>query len=88
MKNKPYWKTLSKEYSIPLSENASDKELQEWYKKDREQSNHLIEKYGESSWRINELANSLRNEDISESFFRQLVRYEMDKCFKRLNDEN
>ena len=85
--NKPYWKSLKEKYFIPLPKNksfeeATEKEVLEWYKKDREQANYLIEKYGSCSWRINELANTLRNEEISESHFRELVRYCLDEHFK------
>lgn len=89
--NKPYREQLNDEYSIPLPsksfEEASDEEIHEWFLKAQEQSKFLIDNYGESSWNILELANTLRNEDISESKFRDLVRKEMDKCFKRLNNE-
>ena len=85
--NTPYWKSLKEKYFIPLPKNksfeeATEKEISEWYKKDREQANHLIEKYGSCAWRINELANTLRNEEISESYFRELVRYCLDEHFK------
>ena len=89
--NKPYWKRLKEKYEIPLPdksfEEASDGEIIEWFEKDREQSKYLIEKYGSCSWRINELANTLRNEEISESHFRELVRYCLDEHFKNLSDE-
>ncbi len=88
---KPYWKQLKEKYTIPLPsksfEEASDDEIHKWFLKDREQSNYLIEKYGSHAWRINELANTLRNEDISESHFRELVRYQFEECFKELKDE-
>ena len=84
---KPYWKSLKEKYFIPLPKNksfeeATVKEISEWYKKDREQANYLIKKYGSCAWRINELANTLRNEEISESHFRELVRYCLDEHFK------
>ena len=89
--NTPYWKSLKEKYFIPLPKNkslkeATEKEISEWYKKDREQSKYLIEKYGSCAWRINELANTLRNEEISESHFRELVRYQMHECFKELEN--
>ena len=85
--NKPYWKSLKEKYFIPLPKNksfeeATEEEILEWYRKDREQANYLIEKYGSCSWKINELANTLRNEEISESHFRELVRYCLDEHFK------
>ena len=91
--NKPYWKSLKEKYFIPLPKNKSLKEatveeISEWYEKDREQANYLIDKYGSCAWRINELANTLRNEEISESHFRELVRYCLDEHFKNLSDEN
>lgn len=86
MEDKPYWKRLKEKYFIPLPdksfEEATEEELLEWYEKDREQTNYLIEKYGSCSWKINELANTLRNEEISESHFRELVRYCLDEHFK------
>lgn len=83
MKEKPYWKELKEKYTIPLDENKDD--VFKWYEKDRKLSEELIEKYGSHAWRINELANHLRNEDISESFFRELVRYQFAECFKELS---
>ena len=85
--NTPYWKSLKEKYFIPLPKDKSLKEatveeISEWYKKDREQANYLIEKYGSCAWRINELANTLRNEEISESHFRELIRYCLDEHFK------
>jgi hypothetical protein len=89
---KPYWKSLKEKYFTPLPKNksleeATVEEISEWYEKDREQANYLIEKYGSCAWRINELANTFRNEEISESLFRELVRYCLDEHFKNLNDE-
>ena len=46
----------------------------------------LIEKYGKHSWKIFEFANLLRNEEISESYFRELVRNQFNECFKELSD--
>ena len=86
MKNREYWKVLKEKYTIPIPdksfEEASDEDILEWFEKDREQSKYLIEKYGSCAWRINELANTLRNEEISESHFRELVRYCLDEHFK------
>ena len=90
MKNREYWKVLKEKYTIPIPdksfEEASDEDILEWFEKDREQSKYLIEKYGSCAWRINELANTLRNEEISESHFRELVRYCLDEHFKNLSD--
>jgi hypothetical protein len=88
MKEKEYWQELNEKYNVFPNGEIMDGDLDEWIKKDREQSEYLINRYGEVSWRLNDLANALRAEKISESFFRQLVRYEMDKCFKELKDEN
>ena len=91
MKNREYWKVLKEKYTIPIPdksfEEASDEDILEWFEKDREQAKYLIEKYGSCAWRINELANTLRNEEISESHFRELVRYCLDEHFKNLSDE-
>jgi len=84
----PYWKQLKEKYEIPLYGELMDEEVFKWYEKDREQSEYLIEKYGSHAWKINELANTLRNEEISESHFRELVRYQFEECFKELKDEN
>lgn len=88
MKEKPYWQELNEEYNVFPNGEIMDGNLEELIKKDREQSKYLIDKYGESAWNIHRFMELCRAEDISESFFRQLVRQEMDKCFKRLNNEN
>lgn len=74
-----YYKELLKEFEIPMSEEITDEEVQDWFNKDREQSNYLIENYGESAWNIHRFMELCRAEEISESFFRQLVRMEMHK---------
>lgn len=84
---KPYWQELKEKYEIPLGGELMDEEVFKWYEKDQGQSNYLIEKYGEHSWKVNELANALRNEHISESHFRELVRYQFEECFKQLKKE-
>lgn len=85
---KEYYKQLKEEYNIPLPnksfEEASEDEIHEWFLKDMEQSKQLIDKYSESAWNIHRFMELCRAEEISESYFRQLVRYEMDKCFKKL----
>ena len=60
-----------------------------WFprRRDLKQETPLIEKYGSCAWRINELANTLRNEEISESHFRELVRYCLDEHFKETADK-
>jgi hypothetical protein len=82
-----YYKQLNEEYNVFPNGEIMDGDLDEWIKKDREQSEYLINRYGESAWSIHRFMELCRAEDISESFFRQLVRYEMDKCFKRLENE-
>ena len=47
--NKPCWKRLKEKYFISLPKNksfeeATEEEILEWYKKDREQANYLNEK--------------------------------------------
>ena len=74
-----YYKELLKEFEIPMSEEITDEEIQDWFNKDREQSNYLIKNYGESAWNIHGFMELCRAEEISESFFRQLVRMEMHK---------
>ena len=78
-----YYKQLLEEYNIPLIKGYE----KEWFEKDREQSNYLIERYGESAWNIHRFMELCRAEKISESLYRQLCRMEIDKCFKRLNNE-
>ena len=85
MEEKPYYKTLKEKYAIPLPKKPTDKTIQKWFKKDREQTEQLIENYGEHSWNIFDLANALRNEEISESHFRELVRFCFEECFKQIN---
>jgi hypothetical protein len=88
MENKTeYYKILNEEYNVFPSGGLMDGEVEKWMKKDREQSEYLINRYGESAWNIHRFMELCRAEDISESFFRQLVRYEMDKRFKKLKDE-
>lgn len=87
MKNKEYYKELMEEYHIPLAEDATDEEVFEWAEKETKQREELINLYGESAWNIHRFMELCRAEDISESFFRQLVRMEMHKCFKKNRDE-
>jgi hypothetical protein len=82
---KEYYKILNEEYNVFPNGEIVDGDLDEWIKKDREQSEYLINRYGEVSWNVWRFMELCRAEDISESFFRQLVRMEIDKCFKRLN---
>ena len=79
-----YWQELNEEYSIPFDdENES---ILDWARKEKQQRDNLIDKYGESSWHIHRFMESCRSETISESMFRQLVRYEINKvCEKQKN---
>jgi hypothetical protein len=82
MKEKEYWQELNEEYNVFPNGEIVYGDLDEWIKKDREQSEYLIDKYGEISWILNDFANTLRAEKISESFFRQLCRYLLHKNFE------
>lgn len=79
---KEYWQELNQEYNVFPNGEIMDGEIEKYFNKDREQSKYLIDKYGEVSWRLNDLANALRAEKISESFFRQLCRYLLHKNFE------
>lgn len=76
---KEYWKQLVDECSIELPKESTDEQVHIWAEKDEEQREYLLNNYGESSWNIWRFMELCRAEDISESMFRQLVRYEMDK---------
>jgi hypothetical protein len=77
-----YFKQLEKEYAIPLPDNPSNGEMHEWFLKEQEQLKYLVDKYGEISWNIHRFMELCRAEEISESFFRQVVRKEIDKFIK------
>lgn len=80
---KEYWQEVSEEYQIPLPDNPTDKQLSDWAVKIDLKQKELLDKYGESSWNIHRFMELVRSEKISESKFRELVRYEMDKNFKQ-----
>ena len=82
-----YWKELNEEYNVYPGGELMDEEVMKYYEKDKEQTDYLLNRYGKSAWNIYRFMELCRAEDISESFFRQLVRYEMDKCFKRLKED-
>ncbi len=84
MKDKQYYLQLKEEYAIPFPENATDEQVFEWAEKDKKQRTYLIDRYAETAWDVNSFANLLRNEEISESHFRELTRMAIDKCFKKL----
>ena len=81
-----YIEQLIEEYEIPFPKYQDDISIKEWVDKYNIQRTALLDSYGESSWNISDFANKLRAEKISESYFRKLVRCEMDKCFKRLSN--
>jgi hypothetical protein len=78
-----YTEELVEQYEIPFPKDENN--IKEWVDKDNIQRTFLLDNYGESSRHISDFANQLRAEKISESYFRQIVRLEMDKCFKRIN---
>ncbi len=79
MEEKEYWKQLVEECSIPLPEDPTDEELFEWARQVDAKRKYHLDNYGESSWNIWRFMELCRSEQISESFFRELVRLEMDK---------
>jgi hypothetical protein len=81
-KPKGYWERLSEKY-IRDTVNKTDEEIREWYKQHTKLQNHLSKQYGESSWRIHEFFELCRAEEISESKFRELVRFEMEENFEK-----
>lgn len=74
-----YYKELLKEFEIPTNGELSDQEVVKWFEQEQKQSKMLIDSYGESAWNIHRFMELCRAEEISESFFRQLVRMEMYK---------
>lgn len=79
MKSKEYYQELLQEFEIPTNGELSDQEVVKWFEQEQKQSKMLIENYGESAWNIHGFMELCRAEEISESFFRQLVRMEMHK---------
>lgn len=86
LNNKEYYIQLNEEYATNFDE--SKETILEWAKRDKKSRDYLIDTYGESAWNIHRFMELCRSEKISESFFRQLVRQEMDKCFKGLQKES
>lgn len=74
-----YWEQLKKKYFKKDSE-----EVMEWYKRYQVQTKILLSRFGKSSWEINDFAHLLSNEIVSESHFRELVRYEMNESFTKI----
>lgn len=83
---KEYWIELTEEYDVYPGGELMHEKVTKYYDKNKEQTDYLLNRYGESAWNIHRFMELCRAEEISESFFRQLVRYEMDKCFKRIED--
>lgn len=81
MRNKQYWEELSEEYNKSLPTEQGDIML--WYEDYTQKITKLIEDFGEISWQINDLAHALNNEKISNSRFRELVRFLLSKHFKK-----
>lgn len=86
MEEKEYYVQLNEEYATDYDE--SKETILEWAEKEKKSREYLTNRYGESAWNIHRFMELCRSEKISESFFRQLVRQEMDKCFKRLQKES
>lgn len=82
VKKMEYWQKLSDKYIEDIA-NQTDEEIREWYKQYTKLQNHLSKLYGKSSWRIHEFFELCRAEEISESKFRELVRFEMEENFKK-----
>lgn len=82
VKKMEYWKKLSEKYIGDIV-NKTDGEIREWYKQHTKLQNHLSKRYGKSSWRIHEFFELCRAEEISESKFRELVRFEMEENFQK-----
>ena len=79
--SKDYWDKLNEEYHN-FPQEKTDENILEWYNQWDIRSKKLNEKYGNISWLMLEIANMLRNEDISEGKFRELVRFCLDKELK------
>ena len=78
MEKGTYWDKLNEEYHN-FPQEKTDENILAWYDAWQIRSKKLNEKYGHVSWRLLEVANMLRNEDISEGKFRELVRFCLDK---------
>lgn len=82
VKKMEYWEKLSDKYIGDIA-NKTDEEIREWYKQHTKLQNYLSKRYGESSWRMHEFFELCRAEEISESKFRELVRFEMEENFQK-----
>jgi hypothetical protein len=81
MISKDYWKELNDEY-LNFPKEETDENILKWSEEWGKKSQKLLDKYGNISWLMLEAANMLRNEDISEGKFRELVRFCLDKEFE------
>jgi hypothetical protein len=72
VEKKEYWEKLWRKYNPRNSSSLIPRE-------------QLIAKYGESAWKIEQFMKLCLAEKISESLFRELVRYEFEECFNKLN---
>jgi hypothetical protein len=76
-----YWDKINDEY-LQLPKEETEESLKAWYDAWKIKNQELLDKYGSISWLMLEVANMLRNEDISEGKFRELVRFCLDKELK------
>lgn len=58
--------------------------LFKWFEAERKLTGRLRKRYGSSSWHIDEFADQLVQEKISASYFRGLVKYEMNEAFNKI----
>jgi len=79
--SKDYWDKINEEY-INFPQEKTDENILAWYDAWKIKNQELLDKYGSISWLMLEVANMLRNEDISEGKFRELVRFCLDKELK------
>lgn len=80
--SKQYWEKLSDKYIEDTSNKTSD-ELRVWFKLHNIRNNRLLKHWGNSSWNIQEFTDLLYSEEISQSKFRELVRFEMEESFQK-----
>lgn len=84
MKNKEqeYYEYLHNKYLIKPT-SLTDKGILIWSEKEKKQTNKLLKHYGASSWFIEEFLMLVYLNKISNSHFRELVRYEMNENFQQ-----
>ena len=76
-----YWDDLSDEY-LQIPQPITDENAVVWYETWKIRNKDLLDNYGGLSWLLLELAQKLRMEEISESRFRELTRFCLDKELK------